>query len=249
MAPIINTDDPRATRLLDAAGIKYTIGTPGKTDLVVPVSDFWEVPNIHYRGNTLTADLSKKLLPARTQKQHAEHRNPTGENDFVTMDMPFYIAMFNSLFEQRNSLAYAGQARDFIQETIRKKFPITLTRIGYPQRGKDKVTHNYGTTDEYCVGANIVGPDRIIQKEDREATNAVLGTRDICRLHKIFNWLNKTDLSIYRLNEKPQELTECVARLGANPGSARVDCYRHLGIAIASLGVRVNARSAQKSKK
>jgi len=246
MAPIINTEDPRATRILDAAGVKYTIETPRKADLVVPASDFWTISGINYRGNTLTADLSKKLLPARTQEQHAEHRNSARENDFVTMDMPFYIAMFDALFEQKDALEYSGQTRDFIQRAMRQTFPNTLTRIAYSSRGKDTVTHNYGTKDSYQVTANVIGKDRVIGRGDREAIGAVTGTKDIRRLHQIFNYLNGTDLSIYRLNEKPQDLTECVAWLFAYPDYAWVYCIRLPDVADASLGVRVNARSASK---
>lgn len=246
MAPIINTDDPRATKLLDAAGIEYTIRAPRKTDIIVPVSDFWTISDIHYRGDTLIADLSKRLLPVRTQQQHAEHRNSAQEGEFVTMDMPFYFAMFDSLFEQKDTLEYAGQARDFIQRAMRNKFPIALTRFAYASRGKDTVTHNYGTKDSYQVKANVVGEDRVIGRGNREAIGAVTGIKDIKRLHQIINYINGTDLSIYRLNKKPQELTECVAWLDAGPVDAGVGCDWHPGVALASLGVRVHARSASK---
>ena len=39
MAPIINTDDPRATKLLDVAGIEYTLGS-GSQNSEIPVDDY-----------------------------------------------------------------------------------------------------------------------------------------------------------------------------------------------------------------
>ena len=246
MATRINTNDPRAIKLLDAAGIEYTIEASERSQLVTPASDFWTIGNIHYRGNILTADLSNKLLPVRTQQQHAAHRDSAVKGEFVTADLPFYIAMFDALFKQKDFLEYAQQARDFIQETLRNRFPITLTRPSYSTRGKDIVTHNYGTKDSYQTKADIIGPDRVICRADRDTTNAVLGTNNIGRLHKVFNWLNGTDLSIYRFNEKPKELTDAVARFYASPDDARIHCVRHPDSAYASLGVRVNARSASK---
>lgn len=244
MAPIIEVSNAEY-RALRELGLKAKLVEPRKADLVVPTQDFWTIPNIHYRGEIVPADLSKRLLPVRTQQQHAEHRNFASPEDFVTMDMPFYIAMFDALFKQRDTLEYAGDVRNFVQRSMRQSFPITLTRIAYSPRGKDTVTHNYGTEDSYQVRANIVGEDRVIRRWDREAIEAVTGTRDIKRLHQIFNYLNGTDLSVYRFNEKPQELTECVARLYAGADDAGASCYRHPGDVNASLGVRVGARSAK----
>ena len=245
MAPIIRISD-EDYQALRPLGFRPELVEEKPVEIITPASDFWAVPNIHYRGDTLTADLSKKLLPARTQQHHTEHRKSAQEGEFVTADMPFYFAMFYALFEQKDAFEYSGQARNFIQRAIRQKFPITLTRIAYTPRGKDVVTNNYGTKDSYQTRANIVGPDRFIEKANNGALTAILGTGDIARINQVFNWINGTDLSIYRLKDKPQDLKEAVARFVAYPDSARVSCIRHHDDAGASLGVRVSARSAQK---
>jgi hypothetical protein len=245
MAPIIKVSDNDYTALKQL-GIRHQLIETPKETRIVSASDFWKIPDIHYREEVLTADLSSKLLPVRTQQQHAEHRNLAQEGEFVTADMPFYIAMFKALFEQKDALEYAGQARDFIRDTMRQRFPITLTRIAYSPEDKDTVTHNYGTKDGYKVRANIVGHDGLIQRGDKTALNAVLGTGDVKGLNKLFNWLNGTDLSIYRFNEKLKVETEAVARLLTGLDFARVYCSGLPDYAIASLGVRIIARSAKK---
>ena len=248
MAPIISVSD-EDYEALKQLGVRHKlVETPGKAELVVPASDFWTIPNVHYRGESLTADLSNRLLPVRTQQQHAEHRNSAQEEEFVTADMPFYFAVFGALFEQKDALEYAEQARDFIKNAIRQNFPITLTRIAYSPIGEDVVTHNYGTKGSYEVKANIVGPDRFIERGDKGALTAIVGNGDVSRINKVFNWINGTNTYIWRLNEKSEESIEKVAGFDAGSDSARVDCGRPPANANASLGVRVNARSAKFSK-
>jgi len=246
MAPIINTDDPRAIKLLDAADVKYTIEAPERSQLVIPASDFWTIPNVSYRDNVSAWDLSKKLLPSRTQQQHAEHRNSAQKGEFVTADMPLYHAIFDALYEQRHALEFTETARSFIQNAMRQRFPNTLTRIAYSQKGKDTVIHNYGTKDSYQIKTNIVGPNRFIKSKDKRALTALLGTGNIDRINQVYIWINGTNAFIYRFNEKPQELTQAVAWFDALPDDARLYCSGRPDYAYASLGVRANARSASK---
>src|SRR3989344_3037806 len=77
-------------------GVPHELMENGAKTLEISTPDFWTIPEVNYRGKTLPADLSKKLLPPRTQQQHAEHRNSAGENEFVSADMPFYFSMFNA---------------------------------------------------------------------------------------------------------------------------------------------------------
>jgi len=246
MAPIINVSDEDLTALKQI-GLKYKlVQVPEADKLIVSASDFWTIPNVSYRGNVSAWDLSKQLLPSRTQQQHAEHRNSAQKGEFVTADMPLYHAIFDALYEQRHALEFTETARSFIQNAMRQRFPNTLTRIAYSVRGKDIVIHNYGTKDSYPIKENIVGPNRFIKYKDKRALTAILGTSDIDKINQVYNWLNGTDLFIYRLNEKPNELTEVVAGFVADPVFARLNCYRRPGSASASLGVRANARSASK---
>ena len=236
-------------RALVQLGIPHKLIEKDAETAEIPLPDFWTIPEVNYRGKTLTADLSKKLLPPRTQQQHAEHRNSAGKNEFVSADMPFYFSMYRALFEQRDKLEIAEEARDFIQRAMRQRFLSTLTRPAYSPRGKDRVIHNYGTNDRYDIKANIVGPDGLIKSRDKGTLNALLGTGDVRIINNVYNWLNVTNASIYRFNEKPQELTEVVARFVANPGDARLDCNGRPDFVDPSLGVRINARSAPSTKK
>ena len=131
MAPIINVSN-EVYQAIKTLGIEHTLAETKQAE--IPASDFWTIPNVSYRGNASPWDLFKKLLPSRTQQQHAEHRNSVQEVESVTADMPLYHAIFNALFEQKDALEFAESARKFIQGAIRQRFPNTLTRIAYPTR-------------------------------------------------------------------------------------------------------------------
>ena len=72
MAPIIHTVDPRATRILDAAGIKYTLGAKTtQTSTAIggdENSDVWTIEGVNYRGKVIPVTLSKRLLPRMNLK-------------------------------------------------------------------------------------------------------------------------------------------------------------------------------------
>ncbi|MFA5174462.1 MAG: hypothetical protein WC438_04750 [Candidatus Pacearchaeota archaeon] len=215
---------------------------------IINAGDYWTIPNVSYRNGIHTFDLAKTLLEngqAQTQDYWVYYRNiaqPKGE--FYTADMPLYHAVFTALFEQKDN-PESEEARKFIQSSMRDKWPITLTRIAYQPRGKDKIIHNYKTNEQYELEEKIIGPDRFIKSRDSPALNALLGDGDIDQINSIYNWINQTNPYIWRVDSKPNEIDERVAGLDANSGWVDLGCGRSPGGALASLGVRGCAEGAK----
>ena len=97
--------------------------------------------------------LVNKLLPVRTQDEHAEHYRKEAKKDgFVSRDAPFHIALFTTLYENRENPEYGNgieEIRHFLQESLNHEFLTTLTRIINNPEGLDKVIYNYGLPNEY----------------------------------------------------------------------------------------------------
>ncbi|MFA5174463.1 MAG: hypothetical protein WC438_04755 [Candidatus Pacearchaeota archaeon] len=216
---------------------------------IINAGDYWTIPNVSYRNGIHTFDLSKTLLEngqAKTQEQWAEYRKiAQPKAEFYTGDMPLYHAVFTALFEQKDNPQFkqiAEEARQFIQNSMRQKCPITLTRIAYQPRGKDKIIHNYKTNEQYELEEKIIGPDRLIESGDCLALKSLLGNGDINKINSVYQWINQTNAYLWRLNEKPKNVDERVARFDASSGGVNLYCYWGPEYADASLGVRLVVR-------
>ena len=223
---------------------------------VLSNQEHWTIP-VNYRNGIYQLDLAKSLLDngkSRTQQDWAEYRKlaePKG--DFYTGDMPLCHAVFTSLFNQKDK-PESEEARKFIQEQMRARWFMTLTRVVYQPKGKDKVIHNFGLNkvfgpnQEYSLEENIVGKDGAIEKGDSSALTALLGTGDVDEIKAVYNWINQTPTYIWRLNSKPTNLDERVARFGAISGRALFDCYWDAGYSYPSLGVRIASGASGRHK-
>ena len=202
------------------------------------IKDYWQIPGVEYKGETSMYDLSKTPLATKTQEEHAKHRETVMQNnDFYIGDIPLYHAIFTAAFKQPNS-KQKEEIRRFIQEQIRSKYPITLTRIQYTPKGKDKIIHNFGTNEQYDLEEYIAGPDRKIESEDRNALNALLGTDNINEINEVYNWINNKPIYIWRVNEKPEQIEERVAGFIANSDRFNLNCSGSPQGSYEGLGVR-----------
>ncbi len=203
------------------------------------IDDYWQIQGVNYMNEIKTINLAQQLLPNMTQDKHAEYREQAiSKGEFYTGDMPLYHAVFTALFNQKDK-PESEQARQFIKKSMREKWLMTLTRIAYQPRGKDKIIHNYNTKDEYSLEENIVGEDRFIEDADRSALKALLGTDNIQEIKDIYNWINGTDTYIWRINSKPNKVDERITRFDAVSDRADLDCDWDPAYRDPSLGVCV----------
>ena len=208
------------------------------------LNDYWQIKGVNYQNKVETINLAKQLLPRMVQNKHAEYREQAIlKGEFYTGDMPLYHAIFTALFNQKDK-PESEQARQFIQKSMKENWLMTLTRIAYQPRGKDKIIHNYNTKDARTLEENIMGKERYIEDADKLTLKALLGTENIQEIKDIYNWINKTNTYIWRVNSKPNKIKECVVRFYADSDGAYLNCGRDSDCRDPSLGVFICAESA-----
>ena len=197
------------------------------------LTDFYSISGIPYRNEICCIDLSKTLLPSKTQDEHAEHRLNAKSGEFCLGDMSLYHALFTALYNNRDSQSFKDQieeARQFIKESMLEHWLMTLTRIKYNPDGNDLVIHNYHQKDEWKDSINtFVGPGGYLN--DVSTTNverplqALLDTQqNASEINSVYNWLTGGNAYIWRVNSRPEKTNEKVAGLYAGSVRASLDC-------------------------
>lgn len=130
-------------------------------------------------------------------------------------------------FSLMNSAVKSGdrELMNHIQKGL-QKYPNTLSRAIYNSGGKDEVIHNYGTQDSYILTGDLTGSDGWIEDiRDKNIFNLFLGTKNINKLNRVSNGINKTPMYLWRINSKPSEKLERVVRFGANEDELSLGAY------------------------
>ena len=223
---------------------------------VNPVStnaEFWTIPNVSYRGISTSVEVLKSLLDnkkCRTQDDWASYSEQARTNgDFYVPDYPLFYATLEKMFDLRDSIDYKQQVEEMrttLQSLSRANWLMTLTRVQYSPKGKDNIIHNYGLGDKYELQESFVGEDgELPAKSSENVYQSFLGTgNSVNKIKDVFQWLNETPTYIWRLNSKPKQLDERVARFGANSGRAYLYCNGGPTSTDSSLGVRAIRRGS-----
>ncbi len=218
------------------------------------LESFWRVEGVSYRDQIHTIDLLKTLLDngaKKTQDEWAEYFKTSKQNNgFYTADFPLYNSLFTALYGRRNENV-VEEIRKFLKEQFENHWLTTLTRIKYNPKGLDEIMHNYNMPDQYIIKENIVGQDGYLKDKKtnpQPALNAVLGSKNTDEIEETYKWITGKEAFIFRLNNKPKEITEAVAGFYASSVGADLDCYWDPSVSSSSLGVRL-APKAQAAKK
>lgn len=165
------------------------------------------------------------MTPAMTQDKLSElyEREKQKGNPHPT-DAPLIQAIITRGYDFRNqNRTQAEKLRDFLQKGFRI-FPNTLTRVSYSPSG-DRVVHNHGTSDEYSINGNVVGPSGWMKYIlDKRVLESLLGTKDVKKINKVSQWVNGTDSYLWRLNSKPTQKDERVVGFDADDCGLVLDC-------------------------
>lgn len=216
------------------------------------LTDLYRINGVQYRDGIYTLDLSKELLPSKTQDQHAEHRNQVIANntsEFYTSDYAEFNAYITTLFQNKDNPQYKEQieqARLFIKNQATNNWLMTLTRIQYnPKKKKDVIKHNYKQADQYSIELDsFIGSDGYITNQNitnvQEPLQALLDTRQsIQEIYQTYKWLADADAYIWRENSTPSKPVERVARFIAGSVWTGFDCSGNPGGSSSAFGVRV----------
>ena len=215
-------------------------------------ADFWTIEGVFYRGKVHAVDLAKTLLDkgaVKTQDRWIDYtRKARTRNDFYLPDFPLLHGIVTRLYEQR-SQAGVEAIRAQVQAWTREKWLMTTTRIKYNKKGQDEVIHNYTLPDEERIDTSFVGPDEWIKGSTTpEAVQVLLGTsQSMLEINTVYRWLSGTDTYLYKVNTKPSQPDERVARFDASSDGVGLYCNRDPQGSNSGLGVR--ARKMEGNKK
>ena len=183
------------------------------------------VPGVNYRGKTGTYRLFEQMTPAMTQDKLAELYEIEKQkgNPHLT-DAPLIWAISTRSYDLRNeNPEEAERLRQLLKKGFRQ-YPNTLTRVIYNPSEEDKIIHNYNTSGEYSIDANVVGLDGQMESiSDKNVLESLLGTKDVIKINEVSQWVNGTNSFIWRLNLKPTNKVEKIVRFYAY--ACRLDLY------------------------
>lgn len=200
----------------------------------------YEVRGEFEGGIIYAVDLIEDSLSAKTQDAHAKQTEEARKaGDFGVLSLPDYQTLFDALNCLKNTKE-AESARKLIQTAFRNSYPLTLTRIKYQPSGKkETIVHNYGLQDLVELQEDFVGADGEIKAINcQKELSALTGEDNVQRIYEVYNWINETNVYLFRLNSKPKKIDERVAGFGAGSGGAYLGCGRDPSYSDTALGVR-----------
>jgi len=195
------------------------------------------IPYVRIPSEDGEYNVALKLIPLMTQEQASRY----SQDGFSAVSMPTYFKVFSALYELRNT-DDAETARQFIENAFRKESPLTLTRILYTPKGKDKIIHDYNTDLQRVKRANLTGKNGLIKDFlPLEASLALTG-KEPKEVEELMQYLNGTSVYVWRLISKQNITDERDARFFADSDLAGLDCSKCPSYKGSWLGVRFIAR-------
>lgn len=211
------------------------------------LTGFYRINGVNYREGIYTVDLLKNLLDKgnyKTQDEWVEYSQQAQQNnEFYVGDLPLYFAIKHSLYQNRENPRYKAKIEDvkqFLKQQMFDNCLITLTRIKYSRRGKDKVIHNYGMPDQYEISEDLFGPNELVKDSNNNAAyKALLGTDNTKEINDVYKWLTGVDAYLSTLNYPIyQRSIEHVVGLFTDSARVTLGCDWDIGFLTHSLGVR-----------
>ena len=182
------------------------------------------VPGVNYRGEKGTYAIFEKMTPPMTQDKLSEvYETEKARGNPVPADMSLVWAIGERGYDLRNENPETSRQLSKLLKQGMRRFPNTMTRLHYSPKESSAV-HNVGTSDQYFIKGDIIGPDGFIDKiQDIDFLKSVLERSDVEKVNRVSNWINGTRTYVSRENKKPKQFEKRVARFGAG-GDGLVLC-------------------------
>ena len=169
---------------------------------------FWDIPIVSYKEKFNEYRVFEETAYPMTNDQLSEFydvEKPKGNPHPASSDLVYSILLGAYRLEDiegKNSL------RKFLKQEL-QRWPSTTSRVLYSPSGENEVVHNCGTSDEYRLKeSKLVGPSCLIKDSYNSVLKTVLGTDNIHEINEVFNWINSTNLSLWRRNSNHSERDE-----------------------------------------
>jgi len=185
---------------------------------------YFIIPEVIYRGATGTYRLFEQMTLAMNQEKLAElYETEKQKGNPYPTDAPLISAICTGAYILKNkNPEISEKLKHFLRRSFRR-YPNTLTRVIYNPLEKNKIIHNYKTSDEYSLDGKVVGPDGWINEiPDKNVLEKLLGTSYIEQINRVSRWINETGMYIWRLTRK-----ERVAGFNAIDDRFVFDCDRN----------------------
>jgi len=203
----------------------------------IPQEESWDIPEVPYRGKIITCRVYKNLTPAMNAEQLAKYyeKQKKDGNPYPTDSILTWNIFSKASDLDENSKT--SELRNFFYKAVRE-FLKTSSIVNYnPFEEKDEAVHNYNTSDQYSLRENIAGPDGFITGiPDKKTLKSLLGKSNVNEINKTSQYLNETDMSIWRLIRKPTQKEKRVVRFYADGGRLGLyaDWYLSNGVSCSS---------------
>ncbi|MBI2507535.1 hypothetical protein HYV89_01135 [Candidatus Woesearchaeota archaeon] len=240
-----------------ASGEGNNQGSPAGFSLE-DLTDSYRISGINYQNGIYQVDLSKSLLEAKTQDEHAQAAIESKKtNGFFFHSYPLFHSIASALEQNRNNPRFKEkieEVRLFIKDAALKNWLTTSTRIIYnPKNEKDIVMHNYKQPEQYLLELDsFIGNDCFITSKDAVNVESPLKclldtSQSIQEINSVYKWLTDVNAYLYRVNSDRQEKDERVARFYAESDGVFLYCYGGPRGSNPALGVRYapQARAAK----
>ena len=154
------------------------------TPIVKEYGRHWIVKESFYRGEYHTFDILEELTePLNVQglSDNYNENKPKGKH-YPANSLIMGSIMDSAVISKNSSLI------NFLGDTIREKFPNTLSKIVYFLNENGKAIHNFGTLDEFCLyGKSLAGGYGFIEnlKDKGDILKISLVKNNILKLNEI----------------------------------------------------------------
>ena len=155
-----------------------------------------------------------------------------------------FSAVLGPAYDLREKGGDVEEVRKFLQSSFRNHYPQTLTRIeNMPDGQKDVIVNAYETPFEKREEIDFIGKDGKLATHLSLEQSLGLTGQSPERVIEILNWLNETSQTyLVRVNRKPEQKIETVARFDASSGGAYLNCDWDPSVAVVALGVNSVAK-------
>ncbi len=166
-------------------------------------------------------------------------RKAQKNGEFYTPDFPLFYNIIKAMLDSEDGNE-KYKINTVLGKLVREKNIMTLTKIPYKTKKRDRIIHNYGMDDSYFGEVDFVGMNDYIKNlSDVEVYQTLLGTKDsISEIDFIVKWISGRDTYIYRPNSKPDNLDERIGGFGSGYVTTGFGFYQNPNDAYWSLGIR-----------
>lgn len=192
------------------------------------LSDRYRLHNVPYLAGVGIIDWSKELLEQGRANTPDRGSKLSKNREFQLPSLLAYTATVQGLHQHQNGAQkkLVGKVRSMLQKDMRDYCMLTSSRILYNPSSPDKIIHGYGTGKEISFEADFVSANQWVSKNISDLElKSLFGTSDADKIVQAYNWFSEKNLYLWRVNSRPEVLTEKVVWLNISSDRFNLNYY------------------------